>query len=185
MPTTAPVPVGPLDPVHEHTTVLVPASCESAYLDAYPAFGWTPTSEPVREPGGVSLTFRRERTTGDRDRVLALQQQCTDALAEIARLDFTTRSSSTAASIGLVFAGVVLLSCATFAFVARAYLLLAVLLVLGVLSCAAPPSVSRRIEARKAAALAPARAAQTTVVHEVCALAIAIRSGTAAPPLSS
>ncbi|AXK44732.1 hypothetical protein [Brachybacterium saurashtrense] len=101
--TETPTPALPRTTVQEHTTVRAPKPLEQLYRDAYAGFGWSVRSVSERPPlrplpllpafraRSVTLDMARDRRLHSRPVVQELQHAAETSLAEIARLDRSTR----------------------------------------------------------------------------------------------
>lgn len=143
---------------YEYATLSVDRTLESLYIDTFHNLGWEfigyvnpttqltdphsgvtttvtvqpPVGDAVDTPEKVAIRFKRDRRLGENHDLRTQQHEAVDALAEIAKLEGSTRRAAVATglSLGLLGAGTTVGALA--AAIAGAWLLAVPLAVLGV-----------------------------------------------------
>jgi hypothetical protein len=156
---------------YDYKSIMASKSMESVYQDCYRAFGWeaVKTDNEIMPFDEVSLSFKRDRTIKGNVELSTLQAQCDAALRELYAIEKNQKTAGMipALSVGVVSslilgAGMVL--CMTTERVVAGIAVGSI----GLIGCAFPLYVNKRIRAEKAQSFVAASDAQYDKIITMC-----------------
>ena len=167
--------------LYEYLHVKVPPGYELMYSDCYEIFGWH-QAEPRYNgiyPGlagtGITLRFRRDRKTKNRDRLAILQKKCEDAIKEIIRLERSKAARAFTVPMLTGLLGGLFFTGAVFGFLAEIIPLFIVLAVAGFFCCASAYLIHGHAQTTKKVCIAPKIDEQYDLMYQFCGQARELR----------
>lgn len=165
---------------YDYLTIAAPRELESLHADTYRNFGWDLESRAFdpRRPGTVVLKLKRDRRVKNRAAVMELQRRCAAALDSIAQLERSKSAAALQVSLGFGIVGSALMAVSVFAITDWDLPALTVIAgALGLLGWTAGYFSHARVQARRAATVAPLIDEQYDVVYATSEEAATLLAG--------